>query len=134
MSEDATKRSKIQWQKYRFVGMLSAVIAISLVLTGVSLEIYNTSGAAQVDLSRPGYQSVRKEATLEQPNDQFEASGNLDDKSYEKFYEMYDRHAGRSADVSSFGDQALSDESLQIFADSGAQQQESAEDIDEPAN
>ncbi len=124
---------KNHWHKYRFVSMLSVVIVTSLVLTAISLEIYNTSGAAQVDLSRPGYQSVRKAATTNESTDQFPASGTLDDDSFSQFYSMYDRRAARSVDAPSFSDQALSDDSLQFFVDNTAQT-ESTTELDVPAN
>lgn len=117
MNEDVSPIRKLQWHKYRFVGMMASVIIISLALTGVSLAIYNMSGAAQVDLSRPGYQSVRKEASMEQPVDQFASNGDLNADAFKQFDAMYKRHATRSADTTSFGEQALSDESLQLFVD-----------------
>ena len=50
-------------RKFRFASMIVCVIAVACTLTGISLHIYNASGAVQVDLSRSGYQSVRKELT-----------------------------------------------------------------------
>ncbi len=74
----------------------------------------------QVDLSRPGYQSVRKEATANTSDEQFAATGNLDAKAYLQFSTMYDRHAKRTVDAPSFGKEALTDDSLQIFTDTSA--------------
>lgn len=54
--------------RHRFIVLLVAAILISLVLTAVSLAIYNSSGAAQLDLSRPGYRSV---------SDQFEQASTV---------------------------------------------------------
>ena len=107
-------------RKFRFASMIICVIAVACTLTGISLHIYNASGAAQVDLSRPGYQSVRKEATANTSDEQFSATGNLDAKAYSQFNAMYDRHAKRTVDAPSFGEEALSDDSLQIFADTSA--------------
>ena len=107
-------------RKFRFASMIICVIAVACTLTGISLHIYNASGAVQVDLSRPGYQSVRKEATANTSDEQFSATGNLDTKAYSQFNAMYDRHAKRTVDAPSFGEEALSDDSLQIFADTSA--------------
>lgn len=107
-------------RKFRFASMIVCVIAVACTLTGISLHIYNASGAVQVDLSRPGYQSVRKEATANTSDEQFSATGNLDAKAYSQFNAMYDRHAKRTVDAPSFGEEALSDDSLQIFADTSA--------------
>ena len=107
-------------RKFRFASMIVCVIAVACTLTGISLHIYNASGAVQVDLSRPGYQSVRKEATANTSDEQFSATGNLDTKAYSQFNAMYDRHVKRTVDAPSFGEEALSDDSLQIFADTSA--------------
>ena len=107
-------------RKFRFASMIVCVIAVACTLTGISLHIYNASGAVQVDLSRPGYQSVRKEATANTSDEQFSATGNLDAKAYSQFNAVYDRHAKRTVDAPSFGEEALSDDSLQIFADTSA--------------
>ena len=107
-------------RKFRFASMIVCVIAVACTLTGISLHIYNASGAVQVDLSRPGYQSVRKEATANTSDEQFSATGNLDAKAYSQFNAMYDRHAKRTVDAPSFGEEALSDDSLQIFANTSA--------------
>lgn len=118
LSLDQTAESRRR--KFRFASMIICVIAVACTLTGISLHIYNASGAAQVDLSRPGYQSVRKEATANTSDEQFSATGNLDAKAYSQFNAMYDRHAKRTVDAPSFGEEALSDDSLQIFADTSA--------------
>lgn len=107
-------------RKIRFASMIICVITVACILTGISLYIYGASGAVQVDLSRPGYQSVRKEATANTSDEQFSATGNLDTKAYSQFNAMYDRHAKRTVDAPSFGEEALSDDSLQIFADTSA--------------
>ena len=107
-------------RKIRFASMIICVITVACMLTGISLYIYGASGAVQVDLSRPGYQSVRKEATANTSDEQFSATGNLDAKAYSQFNAMYDRHAKRTVDAPSFGEEALSDDSLQIFADTSA--------------
>lgn len=45
--------------KYRFLLLIIMSIAISGGLVAVSMAMYNVSGAAQLDLSRPGYNDVR---------------------------------------------------------------------------
>ncbi len=46
------------WQQHRLSLLLGLTVLIAIVLTSVSVFIYSTSGAAQLDLSRPGYKSV----------------------------------------------------------------------------
>lgn len=106
------------WQRHRFLVLIAGVILISCVLVGVAMHLYNTSGAAQVDLSRPGYQSVRSEASRDSvPEDAFPSTGKLDDAAFSKFTKAYDNHAKRVVGVDSFDPEALSDESLQLYQD-----------------
>ena len=49
-------------REHRFLVMICGVIAIAGVMVWIAMDMYNTSGAAQVDLSRPGFQEVRKQA------------------------------------------------------------------------
>ncbi|MGB4762834.1 MAG: hypothetical protein WBP12_05780 [Candidatus Saccharimonas sp.] len=107
-----------KWQRHRFLVLIAVVIGISCIMVAVALYLYNTSGAAQVDLSRPGYQSVRSEASRDNvPDSTFSSTGELDDEAFRQFNEMYDRHAKRVVGVDSFDPQALSDESLQLYRD-----------------
>ena len=119
-SQNQNPNPQAQRKKYRFAGMIASVILVSCVLTGISLQIYNASGAAQVDLSRPGYQSVRKEASADRSTEQFSSTGELSPEVFAQFDSMYERHAKRTVDATSFGEEALSDDSLQIFADTNA--------------
>jgi len=68
------------WQRHRFLLLIAGVIMISFVMVIIGMYIYNTSGAAQVDLSRPGYQSVQKEASRDTTDDSFSSTGKLDKK------------------------------------------------------
>lgn len=110
-----------KWQRHRFLLLIAAVIIISCVLVSISLSLYNSSGAAQVDLSRPGYQSVRSEASRDStPEDAFPSTGDLDDAAFKQFDTAYDKHAKRVTGVDSFDPEALSDDSLQLYQDSSA--------------
>jgi hypothetical protein len=104
------------WQQHRFFALILAVNIISLLLVGVSLNLYNSSGAAQVDLSRPGYQSIQKEASSGEVSDSFASNGKLDAEAFDSFNKMYDNHARRVVGSGSFDAAALSVDSLQLFA------------------
>lgn len=106
-----------QWQRHRFFMLIAMVIIIVSVLVGVGLSLYKLSGAEQVDLSRPGYQSIRKDAQRgEDANDTFPATGTLDESAFKSFYGRYDKRATRVTNVESFDKKALSDTSLQLLA------------------
>lgn len=105
-----------RWQRHRFFMLVALVIVISLLLVSVGMSLYKMSGAEQVDLSRPGYQSIRKEAQRDTDNpDGFPASGELNDEVIKTFYSRYDKRSGRVVGVDSFDERALSEESLRLI-------------------
>lgn len=102
------------WQKHRFTVMIAGALAVSIVLVWVGLLLYRQSGAEQVDLSRPGFQSIRKAASTQSSDDYFSPNGTLDDKAFDAFGKGYDNHAIRVIGVDSFGPKPLSEESLRV--------------------
>lgn len=102
--------------RHRFLVAVGGCIVIALFLVGVSLALYASSGAAQLDLSRPGYQSVRQQATHNDTMDAFPGTGNLDKDAIEQFRKLYDERAGQATSVDSFGGGVMSDEALSIDA------------------
>lgn len=110
-----------RWQQHRFMVLVAATIAASLLLVIVALWLYNTSGAAQLDLSRPGYQSVRDK--IEHDNDfgEFSSSGEINDEVLEEFRTLYDKQLKEATTVESFGGNVMDDDSLGIDAPNGRQ-------------
>ncbi len=113
------------WQRHRFFALIVGVILVSFLLVLIALGLYNSSGAAQVDLSRPGYQSIQKEASRGGVDDSFPSSGKLDSSAFNDFDKMYSEHAKRVVGVDSFDPKALDINSLQLLdsPESPAQQQ-----------
>lgn len=110
-----------KWQRHRFLVLIAAVIVISCGMVVVAMYLYNTSGAAQIDLSRPGYQDVRSEASRDKvPDSSFPSTGKLDAAAFQQFNDMYSKHTGRVVGSDSFDAPALSDDSLQIYRDQSA--------------
>lgn len=102
--------------RHKFLVAVGGCIVIALFLVGVSLALYASSGAAQLDLSRPGYQSVRQQATHSDTMDAFPGTGSLDKDVIEQFRKLYDERAGQATSVDSFGGGVMSDEALSIDA------------------
>lgn len=105
-----------RWGEHRFLIMIAASIVIALFLVGVALALYASSGAAQLDLSRPGYQSVRKQASQDDTFSGFSANGTIDKTTLEQFEKLYDERAKQAIGVESFGGNGMSDESLSVDA------------------
>lgn len=108
--------------KYRFLIFIFLVVVVAGVLVVVGMSLYYSSGAAQVDLSRPGYQSIRSEAAaLTSHEDAFPSSGPLDEDAFTKFDGIYSKHAERVTNVDNFSEGVLSDESLLLDFNSSNQ-------------
>jgi hypothetical protein len=105
-----------RWARHRFMGLVSLTILISLFLVSVALALYASSGAAQLDLTRPGYQSVREQAGHSTSFDGFPASGTLNKDATDQFRKLYDQQAEKATNVDSFAGNAMDEQTLSIDA------------------
>lgn len=105
-----------KWQQHRFMLMIAAAIGIALFLVSVALALYASSGAAQLDLSRPGYVSVRDQANKDTSFDGFPSTGPIDKKALDQFRQLYDEQAEKATNVDSFGGNAMSNQTLGLDA------------------
>lgn len=79
-------RAVLQQPKLLFPAIVAGAIAISLVLVAISMVLYNQSGAAQLDLSRPSYEAVRSQAQQTDALSAFEApNGPLTEEDFDRF-------------------------------------------------
>ncbi|MFZ1360692.1 MAG: hypothetical protein WAS27_01515 [Candidatus Saccharimonadales bacterium] len=100
--------------KWRFVMLLVGSIGIALTLVVISVALYFSSGTAQLDLSRPGYTSVRSQSK-ENPYAQFPSSGAITDQTLDEFQTMYQERARSVTSIEQpFNGDALSDATLGI--------------------
>jgi hypothetical protein len=117
MSEESSATGKDQvnpWAQHRFTLLVAGAILVSLFLVGVALALYASSGAAQLDLSRPGYVSVREQAAEPDQFDGFSGSGEMDKAALDQFRTLYDQQAKKATSVDSFGGSVMSDQALSI--------------------
>lgn len=103
-----------RWSRHRFMALVAITILTSLFLVSVALALYASSGAAQLDLSRPGYQSVREQAGRSTSFDGFSANGPLNKQTAEQFRKLYDQQAEKATNVDSFSGSAMSEQTLSI--------------------
>lgn len=103
------------WERHRFFVLIAGVIFIALFLVSVALNLYNNSGAAQLDFSRPGYQDIRNKAKRDTTSATFPASGTLDKAAFDQFKKMYSERTAKVTSVDSFDAKALSENSLQLL-------------------
>lgn len=100
------------WRAHRFMVMVGATIIVSIVLVGIALAMYSSSGAAQLDLSRPGYQSVRQQADRSEVISDFPATGTIDQATLDQFKQLYDSQARQVLGYDGFGGDPMSDDAL----------------------
>lgn len=109
--------------EHRFLFLVFSSIIIAILLVMVSLSLYVSSGTAQLDLSRPGYQSIREQIHDDASFNGFDANGALDKKALDDFQSMYDAKLKEVRSVDAFANDVLSPESLQIDQESAAKSQ-----------
>lgn len=102
------------WDRHRLSLLLIITVVIALCLTVVSVVIYNVSGAAQLDLSRPGYRSVSDQVDKESKIDEYSASGSVNKATIEEFMKLYDTQAAKAKAVDAFNGDPLNPEVLEF--------------------
>lgn len=102
------------WDQHRFMLLITGTILIALVLVVISLVIYNVSGSAQLDLSRPGYQAVSDKVEKTDAIDDYSASGPINKTTVEEFTKLYDAQAAKAKAVDAFNGDPLNPEVLEF--------------------
>lgn len=100
------------WGEHRLAMLMVATIVVAIALTAVSMLFYNMSGAAQLDLSRPGYQSVSNQVDTESKIDTYSASGSVNKETIQEFMSLYDKQAEKAKAVDAFNGDPLNPEVL----------------------
>ena len=101
--------------KHKLLLLIILVVGIAIALVFVSMSLYSSSGAAQLDLSRPGYRAVSNQVINDQADTAvYPASGPIDQKALNDFRTLYDKQSGKIKAVDAFGNDPLSDQSLGI--------------------
>ncbi len=118
MTEEDLRREAAElpyWQRHRVLVLVAGVITISLVLVSISIYLYNTTGVAQVDLTRPSLKLTNaQQVDIKDTAAAFPSTGNLNAKVMTEFKKAYDERAGKVSSVN-YNPEALSDDSLQVF-------------------
>lgn len=100
---------------YRLAVLISATILIAVVFSALGLLLYNISGTAQLDLSRPGFEGVNE--IIEQnasSYQEFSSSGAIDQKALDEFDRLYQIQLDAMSNAAAFEGDPLSPDSLGI--------------------
>lgn len=79
-------------QAHSLVIGVATVVTVAIILTSVNMALYVTTGTSKLDLSRPGYESARKEVSSEDKLDQqksFPSIGKLNKKDLDEYLVNY---------------------------------------------
>lgn len=102
------------WDKHRLTLLLIITVIIAITLTVVSMTIYNVSGAAQLDLSRPGYKSVSDKVDVSDKITEYSSFGSVNKDSINEFTKLYDEQATKAKAVDAFNGDPLNPEILEF--------------------
>jgi hypothetical protein len=102
-------------QRHQLAFLIIAAVITTLILTTISIYIYVLSGAINIDLSRPGYESVRQDTSDESSGvDPFSSSGKIDDEVRTNFLHRLEVIQNNTKQMNDFGGDSLSDKSLDL--------------------
>jgi hypothetical protein len=99
--------------RYKLAFGLCGAIVISVILTAFSVILYEVTGSSKLDLSRPGYEAVRKKISKAPPvQDDFGPTGSLNSKIITQYLANYTKQTQALNSYDSFNPQLLDDTQL----------------------
>ena len=110
-------------KKHQFGIFIAGSLAVTAILLGVSLWMYNEFGTAQLDLSRPSLQEARDQAKRdaekaknEAQTSGFSGEGEINTTVLNEFEKIYSEKLNK-LEGDFFGEGALSDETLNLTSE-----------------
>lgn len=94
--------------------LIGGVIMISILLVGIAMSVYNSSGAAQLDLSGPGFKDVQKGVQEEKDTASYPASGQFNKASFDSFKKMYDERIHAINAINGYDPAAVNNDSFNL--------------------
>lgn len=103
------------WDQHRFLLLIAVSVGIAFIMTFISMAMYTSSGTAQLDLSRPGYQSVSSQVNRDDSAfKNYSSIGPVNQDSINEFKALYESQSTKAKSVDAFSGDPLSPESLGI--------------------
>lgn len=98
------------------IGVSSAIV-IALLLVFLSMYIYVQSDVARLDVSRPGYESVREAVVKgDEQETKFDTAGVLDKEALDTFQRLFDERRQPLSNYGRFDGAVLNDDQLKLAA------------------
>ena len=102
------------WYRRELVVFIFGSLCVAITLVLISMALYVSSGAAQLDLSRPGYRSVQNKVEQSDTFESFSASGPVDRRTLDQFQSLYKKQVKSVTGQDAFTSTALDDQALGI--------------------
>ncbi len=112
----SNKREKLNiWlRSNKLILAVLIVLGLTIVLTWISMWIYHVNDVSRLDVSRPGYESVRKSIERQEDPDVFQPTGKLDKKAFEVFQKEFGSKRKLLDGNNRFDPEVISDEQLRL--------------------
>ena len=123
MEKDEVPAVEVQmpfFERHKILVLLISVIIISIVLTVISVSIYSSSGAAQLDLSRPGYRDVSDKVERSTKFEQYSSTGPVTPNTIQEFLDTFSKQSERTRSVDAFSGDPLNPEVLVFGSSEGS--------------
>lgn len=104
------------WYRHEMVLFIFGSLVVAFMLVSLGLSMYVSSGADLLDLSRPGYKTVRGEVEPTGTFQSFSANGPVTKDTINEFLELYDRQTRPVINDDVFNVSTLEDQTLGIDA------------------
>ncbi len=115
------EQAKQTASRHQFTMAIGLTIVIAFIMTAVSLSLYVSSGTLQLDLSRPAYESARKELIKPEDKKEFATNGPIDKAALDEYQKQFDAQRTELNRIGKFKDQSISDESLTLSTEATQQ-------------
>ena len=101
--------------KHQFTFLILVTLIVAGISVTISIMAYVMSGAINIDLSRPGYESVRED-TADEADDRppFSPAGIIDGEVQQDFIDRLDAYKIQMSQMNDFGGDSLSNKSLNL--------------------
>ena len=103
------------YARHLFGVMVAASITIAVALVFISMGLYYSSGASQLDLSSPSYVDVRNQVDNSDDFSEYSNTGKMNASAVSNFKSLFNQKVEKIKSVDIFGGDPLSPESLGMW-------------------
>lgn len=100
------------YARHLFGAMVAGSIVVAIILVFVSMSLYYSSGASQLDLSSPSYVDVRNQIDNSDNSVDYSNTGKMNSSAISDFKTLFSQKIQKVKSVDIFGGDPLNPESL----------------------